>query len=345
MENTTKKLQEWAINKIKTEYPDDIALLVAVEGHSVNGDGHGECFDYFVPATERGYELAQTFIIDNIGNDLYPRSWERMERTANLEDYATLCLGNGKVVYSRTKEEEEHFHTLQEKLYKNLADSKFVYKKALELLNIAMDLYRNMMFEEKLYKVRATAEFVHHYLSLAVVYLNGTYTKDWSNGPIQELKKMEALPDNFIEYYMAMARADSVSELRNLAYLTIGSTRQFIAVRKPEVEDTKKNIDFTELAGWYQELCLAWRRLEFYCDNKKVDAAFSEAGNLQNELSIVGEEFGLKEMDLLGDFSASNLEKLKETAHELEAYILFQIQVHGATLKKFGTLAEFFAQE
>ena len=52
MSSTTNKLTEWVIQKIKTEYPDDIALLVAVEGSSINGDGHGEPFDYFIPATD-----------------------------------------------------------------------------------------------------------------------------------------------------------------------------------------------------------------------------------------------------------------------------------------------------
>lgn len=84
-----------------------MALLVAVEGHSVNGDGHGECFDYFIPATERGNELAQTFIIDGIGTDLYPRSWERTERTAELDDRSTICLGNARIVYSRSREDTE----------------------------------------------------------------------------------------------------------------------------------------------------------------------------------------------------------------------------------------------
>lgn len=84
MKNDTQRLTDWVIRTIKTEYPDDVALLVAVEGASINGDGHGEPFDYFVPATERGNELAQTFIIGGVGNDLYPRSWERMERNEEI---------------------------------------------------------------------------------------------------------------------------------------------------------------------------------------------------------------------------------------------------------------------
>ncbi|WP_310601661.1 hypothetical protein [Anaerosporobacter sp.] len=344
MKNNTGQLRDWAINKIKTEYPNDIAILIALEGHSVNGDGHGECFDYFVPATERGNELAQTFIIGDVGHDLYPRSWERTERTANLEDYATLCLGNAKVVYSRTKEDEEHFLSLQKKLFENLANPNFVYKKSLEQLNIAMDLYRTMMFEERLYKARMAAGIIHDYLSLAVYYLNGTYNKDWRNGPVEQLLKMKELPENFIEYYKAITRADSVNELRSLAYLTIKTARQFIATYKPVQEKTTANNDFSGLAEWYQELSLTWRRLYFYCDTKNIDAAFSDACNLQNELNIVGEEFGLKEMNLLEDFSPTNLEKFKETAHELENYIVLQIKEHGIILRKFDTLEEFLAQ-
>jgi hypothetical protein len=128
MKESKNKLTEWVINKIKNEYADDVALLVAVEGVSVNGDGHGEPFDYFVPATERGNELSQTFIIDGVGNDLYPRSWERTRRTADLEDLATLCLGNAKILYSRSKEDEEKFEKLRERLFENLANDGFVYK-------------------------------------------------------------------------------------------------------------------------------------------------------------------------------------------------------------------------
>jgi len=150
MTNATDRLTEWAIDKIQKEYPDDVALLIAVEGSSCNGDGHGEAFDYFVPATERGNELAQTFIIGDVGNDLYPRSWERCERTANLDDWATFCLGNARVLYSRSKEDEERFEAIRKRLFANLSDPAFTYRKALERLDNAMDMYRTMMFEERL---------------------------------------------------------------------------------------------------------------------------------------------------------------------------------------------------
>ncbi len=341
---TNTKLTEWVINKIKTEYPEDIALLIGVTGHNVNQDGHGECFDYFIPATDRGYELSQTFIIDGIGHDLYPRSWERMERTARLEDFATLVLGNATILYSRSKEDEEKFKAIQKKLCENLNNKEFVYQKALEDLNIAMDLYRTMMFEDKIYRVRMAVGVIYDYLSMAVHYLNGTYSKDWTNGHISELTKLQSLPKNFVEYYQALLNAHSIEELKSLAYLIISTTRQFIGSFKAEDKEDLGAPDFADLANWYQELSLHWRRIRYYCEEGNVDAAFGEACNLQNELNIVGEEFSLKEMNLMECFDALDLNTLSQTATELENYIVSEIENHGVKINRYDTLEEFLTK-
>lgn len=344
MNITTQKLTEWAINKIKTEYIDDIALLIAVEGHSVNEDEHGICFDYFVPATDKGNKLSQTFIINGIGYDLYPRSWERTERTANLDDRATFCLGNAKILYSRTKDDEDRFNAFRNKLFDNLNNKEFIYKKALENLNIAMDLYRTVMFEDELYKVRMAAGYINYYLSLAVVFLNRTFLKDRSDGQLPELLAMKAVPENFIEYYKAIINAKNGSELKSLAHLIISTTRQFIASQKPLQTTAQSNSNFADLADWYQELCLTWRRLRYYCHINNNDAAFGDACALQNELSIIGEEFGLRKMDLLGCYDATNLNELSNRAEELEKYIISEIESHGIRLKKYDTVDTFLSE-
>jgi len=106
----TNKLTDWVIRKIEKEYKDDVALLLAVHGHNVNEDQHGVCFDYYVPATERGNELAETFIIDGIGHDLYPRSWERLENSVSLNDMP-IAIDTAEILYARSKEDEERFIT------------------------------------------------------------------------------------------------------------------------------------------------------------------------------------------------------------------------------------------
>ena len=344
METTTKKLTEWAVNKIKTEYLNDVALLVAVEGHSVNGDGHGECFDYFIPSTDRGNELSQTFIINGIGYDLYPRSWERTERTANLDDRATICLSNAKILYSSKKEDEDRFYSIQKKLYDNLGDKAFIYKKALENLNISMDLYRTLMFEDAVYKVRMAAGYIDYYLSLAVAYLNGTSFRNWREGRLTELQMLKEIPENFIEYHKAVINTQAINELKSLAHLMISVTRKFIASHKSLQAKVQDSCNFSGLANWYQELSLTFRRLRFYCEIGNSDAAFEDACNLQNELIIVKEEFGLHEMDLLGSFDTANLMKISSQATELEKYIVLEIENHEINLNKYDTLEAFLSR-
>lgn len=339
MKSHTNRLTDWAINKIKTEYADDIALLVAVEGHSVNNDGHGESFDYFVPATERGNDLAMTFIIDGMGYDLYPRSWARTERTANLEDSATFCIGDAKILYSRSKEDEDRFLSIKKKLYENLQDRRFVYKKALEGLNVAMDLYRTIMFEDKLYKVRMAAGYINDYLSVAISYLNGTYKSRFT-----DLGSLKEIPVNFIEYYKAIIHTNSVSEIKSLTHMIISTTRQFIAGYKPEENVIERKLDFRNLADWYQELCVTWRRIEYYCSKNSAEGAFGDACFLQNELSIVQEEFGLSEMDLLGSYDGNDLGALAKRGKELESYIVGEIERHGVKLVNYDTLEAFLSE-
>jgi len=356
MANKQNPLTEWVINKIKTEYPDDIALLIAVEGASVNNDGHGEVFDYFVPATERGFELSQTFIINGVGNDLYPRSWERCERTANLEDWASQCLGRAKILYSRSQEDVDRFEAIRQTLFANLNDPAFVYKKALAQLERAMDMYRTMLFEERLYKVRGLAGFIHYYLAMGVAYLNKTYigAANYHQGMLPAFTDWKHLPERFVEYYESILSAKTVGELRSIAHLLIASARRFIAGHKPQ-EASVKSTNYHDLADWYQELRTAWNRIYHHCESKNGDAAFIDACGLQNELSVINEEFdffnsfqveerfGLAEMDLLGVFDAQNLEPLAARATEIEKFIVATIEAHDITIQSYDTLEAFLA--
>jgi len=342
MEKKANKLTEWVINKIKAEYTDDVALLVAVPSSSVNNDEHGVAFDYFIPVTERGNELAQTFIIGGVGNDLYPRSWERTERTASLDDPATLCLADGVILYARTKDDEKRFEAIRQKLFDNLKNPDFIYKKALENLDKAMDLYRTMMFEDRLWKTRGLAGYIQHYLMISVACLNGTYWKEWHIGVIPALKQWKNLPEHFIEYYQAILAATSSGELKSISHLLITTTRSFIAQFKPE-NNKVKTPDYIWLADWYQELRTTLNRLYYYCEVKNADAAFSDACNLQKELSIIADEFNLKELDLLGVFDALDLELLSNRAAELEKVIISAIEEQGIKISSYDTIEAFLS--
>lgn len=341
MKPTQEELTNWAICQIQKKYKDDVALLIAVSGHSLENDCHGECFDYFIPANEDGNKLAQTFIIDGVGHDLYPRSWRRIENMANLNDDFTNGLSDGRILYYRSEDDKNKFIDMQERLKANLQDKDYTLKKALEKLDAAMEIYRTMMFEDLLYKVKMGAGFIARYLAIAIAFINGTYFRQRLNLETVELAQMKEIPENFIAYYEAIVKARSVEELRFYSHEIISATRKFIAGYKQPKTEKAKTPGYEDLAGWYEEGSLTWRRIYYHCDTQNYESAFPDAISLQHELNIIKEEFELEEMDLLSYFDTENLSTLKKKAQELEQYVISEIENHGAILNKYDTLEQF----
>lgn len=348
-------LTEWAIKKIVTEYKEDIALLIGITGHATDGDSHGECFDYFVPATDRGYELSQTFIIDGIGHDLYPRSWERLEASANLQDMS-IVLNGATILYARTKEDTERFEALKKKLADNLQNPAFVYGKALECLDKALDIYRSFMFEEKSYRARSEAEYIHLYLSQAVAYLNHTITDSpifnerqaydaTPESSIYHCPAMLHVPDGFFSNARKLLTTGDIKTLREIIHNLLCTTRAFVLERKPKNTSESKNADFSALADWYQELSLTWRRIRHFCTHDMVEKAYSDACYLQNELLYVAEEFQIEELSLLDSFIPEDLELLAFRSNQLEQIIRRVITNHGISINEYNSLEDFLAAD
>lgn len=285
-------LTRWVIDKIEKEYKDDMALLIGIKGHATDGDCHGECFDYFIPATDRAYELSETFIIDGVGHDLYPRSWERVEKSVTLDEMACV-LARATVLYAKSKEDEERFYALRRKQADNLKDDTFVYGKALECLDKALDIYRSFMFEDKSYRARSEAGGIHLYLSQAVAYMNHTYAESpifnerQAYSSIYHCPEMINVPDNFFRNAGKLLTTGEVSALRTIVHDLISATRDFVLSKKPITPQQRQEPDYQELADWYQELSLTWRRIRFFCKNGMVEKAYIDACYLQSELFLL----------------------------------------------------------
>lgn len=341
MKKTQRELTQWAIDQIKRHYKDDIALLIAISGHALENDCHGECFDYFIPVNDNGYKLSQTFIIDGVGHDLYPRSWERMENMAQFDDEFAYGLGEAQILYARSEADRTQFEALRQKQKDNMADQGFMYKKALEKLDGAMEIYRTMMFEDQLYKVKMGAGFIAHYLALAIAYVNGTYFKQRLDADSIEIAKMSKVPDNFVAYYEGIVKAKSVSELKTISHMIISTTRQLMQSLKPAIKAVDSELNYHYLGNWYEEMSLTCRRIYYHCDANDYMRVYPDALNMQNELNVIQEEFALKEMDLLGAFDVNDLMTFKKRVKEIEDMIIHEIESHGVALNKYDTLEQF----
>ncbi len=334
------KLRNWVIEKIKNEYPEDIDLLIAHHSHEVGGDEHGVVFDYYVPATERGNEMSRTFIIDKVGYDLYPRSWERLAGNTECNNDGEFTLYCGEIVYARNEQAAERFAALQQKLKANLADAVFCYRKALEQLEMAMGIYSTLAFEDKLAKVRLGAGYILDCVTKSVAFLNNRLAVVYA----EDIYAMGSLPENFNQYRMTIMEAKTADEIKHMTHLLLCSVRNYAKVHQPKQEMPQALPDYRMLAAWYQELSLTWRRIGYFCAQGDASKAYYDACYLQGEYNAIAEEFGLREWDLLGCYDAKDLSVLGHCAKEGEAYLLSVLEREEVKLDYYDSLEQFLAE-
>ena len=348
------RLTDWVIRKIENEYKDDVALLLAVRGHNTDDDQHGVCFDYFVPATERGYELAETFIIDGVGHDLYPRSWERLEDSVEMNDMP-MVLDGAEILYARSKEDEDRFLDMKRRLKDNLKNPEFIYGKALEYMDKALEIYRSLIFEDKTYRVITEAGAIQLYLSKAVAVLNHTYAEepivsrkqalcDDPDSRIYHCPEMKEVPEGFFENAESLISAKNPEKVKEAVLKLLKSVREFILKREP-AEDKRESIkvNYDDFAEWYQEISLTWKRIRYFVKNNMAEEAYCDAGYLQQELLYIAQEFGVEEMNLMDHYDSDDLSKLQERADDLEKKIISILADHKMDVASYSSVDEFLS--
>lgn len=346
MKKIDRELIEWVINKIETEFKGEINLLLGRKGAcKVPEDGDDMAFDFFIPACDHGYSLATTFIIDDMGYDLFPMSWKRVEGLAALNEGITFCLADSEILYARTDADRERFELLRKTLFNNLKDKDYIYMKSLEKINTAMDIYKTMLFEKSLGSVRKAVGGIIEFLSQALATINGTYiNRDYGYSErMEHIKVLPRIPANFLKNYEEILMAKEIETIFKAVHDLMEETREFFQQFTPVKKFRSYNYD--ELAGWYEEARYTFRRIAYACKNNKFVECFNLGCYSQVEFDILTEEAGLDKMDLLGVYDAHDLSAFKKRAEDIENYILSEIKKHGVALKKYDNLEEFLKKQ
>lgn len=346
MKKIDKELIEWAVNKIETKFNGEISLLLGRKGAcKLPEDGDDMAFDFFIPACDHGYSLATTFIIGDMGYDLFPMSWKRVEGLAALNEGITFCLAESEILYARTEADRERFELLRKTLFNNLKDKDYIYIKSLEKINSAMEIYKTMLFEKSLGNVRKAAGGIIEYLSQALAIINGTYTnRDYGYfNRMEQIKALPRIPSNFIKNYEEVLMAKEIETIFKVVNNLMKETREFFEQFTPVRK--LKSYNYDELAGWYQEARYTFRRIAYACENNKLVECFHLGCYLQVEFDILTEEAGLDKMDLLGAYDSDDLSAFEKRAEDIEKYILSEIKRHGVVLRKYDNLEEFLKEQ
>ena len=339
------KLIDMVIERTKRDFTDDIALIGLTGSFSTNDFHEKSDLDLIiVNNTDKAWQMAECFIFDDVGYDIYCTSWKDLEKKAILENPGVSSLIDLQIIYYSKYEYLERFNHLKEKalqlLAKPIGDD--CLKRAKKHIDLAKQDYADALIFEDIGAIRYAAGRVLYNIVNAIVNLNNTYFKRGIKRYLEELLSYQYLPLEFETLYMAVIDAKTINQLRNAAFLLLKTTVELFDLMKQDFT-TQPIATYDNLRGTYEELWCNYRnKIIVSTTLKDKSYAFHATLGAQNFLDEMSNEYGTKELDIMRNFDSDNLELLKDAFLQvMDEYLLEYKKVERKVLK-FDTFEELY---
>jgi len=340
------KVVEWIINKVKTEYADDVSLVL-LYGSYINGTANSksdvDC--YYIPKTERGYNLETGFILNGVGYDLFPISWERI---ADLQECLLPLVGDVQVVYCGDPRDLERFKEIQSKLHSNLANDEYVKDIAQKRCEDANRMCEQMKLGGSLSEIRKIAGHVIMTLADAVAIYNHDYFHFGLKKQYENLaSNFPDVPQSIVTGYKKVVTAlnendiiDKTADLlKNVCDYTQSKVKSQVDIISNEAA-VAAEVNASWLAVLYEEISSTFNKIYVCCESGDYILAFLSAACLQRELDDA-KEAGSPSYDLLSNFDYRELGKLAERTRMIEADFVELIKNSGGKIKSYDSWEAF----
>lgn len=341
MNSDYEHIIQWIVRKIKNDYADDIAMLL-IYGSYINGTANerSDVDFYFIPKTERGLELSRTFVINGIGYDLFPMSWERVEGIAAFKEPITPLVGNVRIEYYSSQHDLTRFKQIQQKLQDNLSDGMFMRGIAIKNLEKAMQKNTKMMLSESMKSVRVQSGEILLLLSDSVAYLNQTYFRNGLKNQLLDLQNMKGISKTFVELYSRVIKATSIDEICRQTLMIIKETSQMIE-NASITSKRPRSTHYQELKCVYEESLSTWNKVKVCCQQGNKELAFISGIHLQAVLDWVNEDYAIPEYDIMTTFDSENLMSFEEKAEAIRNDMVEFFRAKGLELMDFESYEAF----
>ena len=343
----------WIIHLVKTEYADDVSLVL-LYGSYINGTANSrsdvDC--YYIPKTARGYDLQRGFIIDGVGYDLFPMSWERVAGIADLEESLLPLVGDVQVAYYADPCDLARFSQMQARMRSHLADDAYVRTIARERCVQAAQWCAWMKQSDSLSEVRELAGHVIMTLADAVAIRHHDYFHLGLKKQYEDLAgRFPDIPPSVVSGYQQVVASPNIQAVRRNTLALLTDICQYLQIPIELPEDTAipqtvvaENVDAASLARLYEEISATFRKIDVCCENGNAILAFLSAVCLQRELDDA-REAGSPAYDLLSCFDDRQLGRLAEKARRIEADFVQWITSHGGHIRAYAEYASFVQAE
>ncbi|MBS4219927.1 nucleotidyltransferase domain-containing protein [Bacillus sp. FJAT-49711] len=338
MEKHHSELLESIIDVINTKYSNDVSILF-IYGSVVNGTANenSDLDMIFVPSTERGWNLATTFILNGSGNDLWGVNWERLESFANFEDMRVSILANSRLVYYASEEDGERYDKLKrqiEKIQKGPITPELI-EKANQHLIAAKRNYAELC----LGNLTAAGEILFE-ISDTLCLLNHTFLHFGAKQMLKELSKLQRLPEGFNEIFQKVVTVKDNEHIQKACFDLINCVEVFFKTIKNEMIPL---VPISHFKGLYEELSSHWNKIRYSCEKGDTLSAFLAASNLQAELDHVQEQTGIHNPNLkfIDHYDPDNLSSLARAANKAEETFVRILKESNVPIVSFNNIEDF----
>ena len=341
----------WIVEKIRRDFPEDVSMAL-VYGSYINGTAGAksdlDC--YFIPKTQRGYELARTFLFDDVGYDLFPMDWHRVEGIASLEEGLPPLLGDVQILYSASQEDSARFAALQALQKQNLQDEEYVRRVAAKKCHLAARYCGEMKADLPLNHIRKIAGGMIMVLADAVALYNHDYFHRGTKMQYPDLlSRFPEVPESIPGFYRQTVEAMDADAVIQAAAGMLEAVCQYIGIPVEVPADAEMRLpadgtmDAGQLAGLYEEISATFQKVYLCCENGNHILAFLSAVVLQNELDLA-RSLGCPAMDLLSQWNPAALPCFADWVRKCEAALVALILENGGKLRHYHSFEEFVAE-
>jgi hypothetical protein len=325
--------------KIETSYSEDISLLICY-GSYITGEygGMSDIDFFFVPKTDRGYKLNYQFILNNIGYDLWPVSWERLNNLSNLTDQPASILMDGEVLFASSEDDLRRLEELKNKLKQNLDNEGVVRKMSTKYMERAKAIYFGLQNHESS-SFFVDAIKVTETLLAAIALLNGTYIKKGLKRIETELERLSMVPAGFLENYKKMIRTNNRSEVQHILNVSIVETDKILASKL----DAKEQADPSELTGFYEEFKSTYNKLLLACDEKNYENAYYAGFMIDRETQsfLISYTNPGTFPNIIDEVLSNDFEGLRANCLEHERQLIKLLDKNGIEIRAYNGIDEF----
>lgn len=332
-----EKLVEWLINYINANYKDDIDLVIHCNSLKAPGEENSLFPEFFITSTEKGKELACSFIIDGKKHDFYYRTWDYLDGFENLTDYDTMIFADSKVIYARSEEDLKKYDECKRKLFENLGNNEHMKQIAIKDYKWAVELYRDNCLESSLSHMMTAGGYVCDLLVHSLASANNRYIPQSFTNQYEFLVGLKNKPQNFENLYLKINQSKDISEIRNLCVEIIGTMKCFLGIH----DEKAPMIDADGLAGWYEEMIGDWTRIRGFANRNELRNVRGWATKLQYELDCAYKSYGIKRYELLSKFDENDLTEFLKYADKIENEIRSILTSNHAKLNEFSSVDAF----